>query len=612
MNPKLLQQALPMQAYLEDLHARLVGIMDGDVASYIPELTRADPNWFGIALVTVDGHVYQAGDSHQKFTIQSISKAITYGLALEDRGLEQVRAKVGVEPSGEAFNSISLEKDTGRPFNPMINAGAIATTGLINGPDWEGKFRRIMQRFEKFTGHPVSMDEEVYRSERDTGHRNRAIAHLLRNANIIEEFPEEIVDLYFRQCSILVTARDLAVMGATLANNGVNPITSVIAQQSQYVDKMLSVMSTCGMYDYSGNWVYSVGMPAKSGVGGGIMAVLPGQFGLGVFSPPLDAKGNSFRGVKVCEQLSRDFGLHLLKVVRATSASVVRVQFDGANVRSRRQRGIAERELLTQAGARIKVYELQGELMFSSTDSLIRSITVAWDDTDYLILDFHRVVDISAASIKLLSGLLQRLASAGKQALLTGTENKYFFRRAVTRAAAGGDMQKVFGFRNTDAALEWCENQLLEARGTGAAPDPAQLLLRNQYLCQDFDADQVACLQTACVLRRFEPGQEIFRCGDAANSLFFVTCGTVDLIVRTSNGRERRVLSVCAGMSFGEFALATGQSRSTGARAADTVECLELRFGAIAADLHPKMMTNLAKELARRLSAEARQLQLLG
>ena len=175
MNPLL--QALPLQAYLEELHQRLAGVADGELASYIPELSRADPNWFGIALVTVDGHVYQVGDSHQPFTIQSISKAITFGLALEDRGVETVLAKVGVEPSGEAFNSISLEKDTGRPFNPMINAGAIATTGLIKGEAQADKLARILARFERFVGHPVTMDDEVYASERDTGHRNRAIVH---------------------------------------------------------------------------------------------------------------------------------------------------------------------------------------------------------------------------------------------------------------------------------------------------------------------------------------------------------------------------------------------------------------------------------------------------
>lgn len=609
MNPML--QALPIQAYLEDLHGRLAGVRDGEVASYIPELTRADPNWFGIALVTVDGHVYQAGDSHQKFTIQSISKAITYGLALEDQGVAGVLAKVGVEPSGEAFNSISLEKDTGRPFNPMINAGAIATTGLIEGSDQDAKLARILQRFEKFVGHPVSVDEEVYRSERDTGHRNRAIAHLLRNASIVEEFPEEVVDLYFRQCSILVTARDLAVMGACLANNGVNPITSVIAQKSQYVDKMLSVMTTCGMYDYSGNWVYSVGLPAKSGVGGGIMAVLPGQFGLGIFSPPLDRKGNSFRGVKVCEELSRDFGLHLLKVVRATSASVVRVHYDGASIHSRRQRLAAEREALARGGQRIQVYELQGELMFASTDSLVRSIAENWDSTDFLILDFHRVVDISAASTHLLSDLLPSMSAAGKCLLLTGTADKYAFRRAIARGAKGCNIDMVFNFLETDRALEWCEEQLM-GRGLESAGEDAEAPLRDQYLCQDLSPAEVARLNASARRLVFQRGETIFKSGDPANSLYFVMKGNVDMVVRTNLGQERRVVTVCAGMSFGEFALATGQGRSTAARAAEVVECLELAFTDIDADLKPKLMANLARELARRLSAEAKQLQILG
>lgn len=609
MHPIL--QSLPIQTYLEQLHARLAGLKNGEVASYIPELTRADPDWFGIALVTVDGHVYQVGDTHQEFTIQSISKAITYGLALEDKGVDAVLAKVGVEPSGEAFNSISLEKDTGRPYNPMINAGAIATTGLIDGTDQEAKLERILRRFEKFVGHPVTVDDEVYRSERDTGHRNRAIAHLLRNANIIEAFPEEVVDLYFRQCSIRVTARDLAVMGACLANNGVNPITSVIAQKSQYVDKMLSLMTTCGMYDFSGNWVYSVGLPAKSGVGGGIMAVLPGQFGLGVFSPPLDQKGNSFRGVKVCEELSRDFGLHLLKVVRATSSSVVRVHYDGSAIHSRRQRLAVERDVLANRGERIQVYELQGELRFASTDSLVRSIGERWDVTDFLILDFHRVVDIDAASTHLLSDLLPNLTGAGKTLLLTGTEDKYAFRRAITRAARDCALDLALGFVETDRALEWCEEQLIGASGlaTVVAPD---VPWSDQYLCDNMTPEEIVRLDRAVTRHSFKRGDIIFRSGDVATSLYFVVKGAVDLVVRTQCGKERRVVTVGAGWSFGEFALATGQGRSTDARAVEAVECMELAFGAIDGDLHARIMANLARELARQLSMEARQLRILG
>jgi glutaminase len=314
----------PLQRYLETLHSEISDYKEGEVASYIPELLRADPEWFGIAIATVDGHVYQVGDSQQLFTIQSISKAFVYGLALEDNGLHNVADRVDVEPSGEAFNSISLRPDTGRPLNPMINAGAIATTSMVEGVDCDVKIKRIIECFTRYVGHDLDIDTEVYQSEKETGHRNRAIAHLLRSFNILEDPPDGILDAYFQQCSINVNCRDLAVMGACLANNGVNPITGVRTLKTEYVPKVLSVMGTCGMYDYSGNWVYTVGMPAKSGVGGGIVAVLPGQLGLAVFSPRLDERGNSARGIKVCERISADYGLHLYHSVRAFTKTQAR------------------------------------------------------------------------------------------------------------------------------------------------------------------------------------------------------------------------------------------------------------------------------------------------
>ncbi|HEY6131260.1 MAG TPA: glutaminase A, partial [Halioglobus sp.] len=506
-----------IQSYLEELHRQFASLFEGEIASYIPELTRADPAWFGIALVTVDGHVYQVGDSLQNFTIQSVSKAITYGLALEDNDVDAVLAKVGVEPSGEAFNSISLDKETGRPLNPMINAGAIATTGLIHGSNSDEKLERILRRFEDYVGHPVTIDNEVYESERDTGHRNRAIAHLLRNADIIEGAPEPVVDLYFRQCSINVTAQDLALMGACLANSGVNPITSVVALKSRYVEKVLSVMTTCGMYDYSGSWVYSVGMPAKSGVGGGIMAVLPGQFGLGVFSPLLDFKGNSVRGLRVCEALSRDFDLHLLKVARATSTSVVRVFYDGSSIHSRRRRHLEQRQFLKREGHRIRVYELQGELMFASTDSLIRDVGNNWGKTDFLILDFHRVVDVDAASTRLLASLAHPDMSGGKCLLFTGAGDKYQFRRALRKLLDENQNNQINRFAEADRALEWCEDQLLRDQ-TAELCDPANTLLERQDLCYQFLSADFDFIYRVGVNKRYTGGEIIFQTGDAGDS----------------------------------------------------------------------------------------------
>jgi len=604
--------ALPMQRYLEDLHARLRDLKDGELASYIPELTLADPEWFGIALATVDGSVYLVGDARQEFTVQSISKAITFGIALEDHGIQGVFAKVGVEPSGEAFNSISLEADTGRPMNPMINAGAIATTGLIKAATREERLGRILARFEKYAGHPVTVDESVYRSERDTGHRNRAISHLLRNADILTGDPEDALDVYFKQCSIKVTARDLAVMGACLANNGVSPITGVVALAPKYVDKVLSVMSTCGMYDYSGNWVFSVGMPAKSGVGGGIMAVLPGQFGLGVFSPRLDAKGNSFRGIKVCEALSQDFALHTFKVAKATSSSVLRVVYDASVVSSKRLRDAADSQALAEAGGSIRVYELQGELMFGSTDSVIRTVSNDLERATYLILDFRRVVELDTASAKLLAGLYASVAREGKCLFFTGTEDMYPFRRYLSKQAVGGvDSESLLRFADTDRALEWCEDQVIAGQGRARVASEMVPLVA-QYLCQGFSEGEIERLCRACRPRSFAAGETIFGAGDVAESFFFILSGLVDILVETEGKRERRLVTMGPGMSFGEFALVTEGARSATARAVAAATCQEIRFSEIDEGVKVKLLGNLARELSRRLSREARELRILG
>ena len=208
----------------------------------------------------------------------------------------------------------------------MINAGAIATAGLVPGATPAERQAKLLGLFSEFAGRELAIDDAVYRSERDTGHRNRAIAHLLRNFDILTGEPEEPLDLYFRQCSISVTCRDLAVMAATLASGGVNPVTQRRVLQPQNTGRLLSIMSSCGMYDYAGEWIYNVGMPAKSGVAGGILAVLPGQLGIGVFSPPLDPKGNSVRGIRVCNDLSQDFGLHLFNTPRVVTPALRQVQ----------------------------------------------------------------------------------------------------------------------------------------------------------------------------------------------------------------------------------------------------------------------------------------------
>ncbi len=299
------------------VHARHAGTRDGELAAYIPELATVDPDPFGLALVTTEGRVVTAGDADRPFTIQSISKPLVHAIALEDRGREAVLRHVGVEPSGDAFNAIVMDPATGLPYNPMVNAGAIAMAGLVAGPDPAG---RVLARISAAAGRQLDVDEAVLRSERRTGHRNRAIAHLLRNAGVLGEEVDAILDLYFLQCSIRVTARDLATIGATLANLGTNPCTGEDVFRPGDVRDVLAVMLTCGMYDYSGAWVLRVGIPAKSGVGGGVLGVVNRQLGIGTFSPRVDRRGNSVRGIAACVEIADELGLHLFDPLNAGSS----------------------------------------------------------------------------------------------------------------------------------------------------------------------------------------------------------------------------------------------------------------------------------------------------
>lgn len=309
-----------LQTLIDALHGKYQSNHAGDVATYIPELGKANPEHFGISLVSTDGHRFEAGDCEQPFTIQSISKPFAFGLAVEELGQEPVLARVSVEPSGDAFNSIELHPTSNRPFNPMINTGAITVSALLHAKHGSGTFDHLLDRFSAIAGRQLSVDTAVYESERRTGHRNRAIAHLLLNFGVVHEDIEAALDVYFRQCSILVTARDLAMMGATLANMGRNPMTGESAFSIRHVKDILSIMFTCGMYDYSGQWAYRVGVPAKSGVAGGVLAVVNRQLGIGTYSPRLDHYGNSVRGIEVCVDLASRLGLHVFDVLNMGSS----------------------------------------------------------------------------------------------------------------------------------------------------------------------------------------------------------------------------------------------------------------------------------------------------
>jgi len=306
---------------LEELYRRHLSLHDDEVEGYYesgvgyhrPEIPGAEQKSFSICLATTDGEVFVAGDHDLPFALQSISKTFVYGLALEACGRERVLARVGVEPSGDTFNSIVFDERHNRPFNPMVNAGALATTDLVgDGDAAEPALARILDVLRRYAGNgDLEVDEDVFEAEMRTADRNRATAYLMRSEGMLEGDVEATLALYLRQCSVRVTCRELALMAATLANGGVNPATAEQALGSRHVRDILSVMHTCGMYDFAGEWAYRVGIPAKSGVSGGVLAVVPGKLGLGVYSPGLDAYGNSVRSTAVCEEISERLGLHV-------------------------------------------------------------------------------------------------------------------------------------------------------------------------------------------------------------------------------------------------------------------------------------------------------------
>jgi glutaminase len=297
---------------LDELHERYRTADEGAVVSYYPPEAEADRHLFGVAGTNVRGVQWRAGDCSVPFPLHSVSKVFTYGLALEDNGADETLRRVGVEPSGDPFNSITFDEVNNRPHNPMINAGALVAADLVAGRDVDEKVDRLLDRYRAYAGNPaLAVDQRILRQQLRSNDRNLGLCYIMRSLGMITGDIDEVVETYLSACSITVTAADLSVMGATLANGGTNPLTGERAVAREYVRDIVSVMMTCGMYDAAGQWANDVGIPAKSGVTGDIVCVLPRFFGFGVYSPGLDVHGNSVRGVALCRELSNAFGLHV-------------------------------------------------------------------------------------------------------------------------------------------------------------------------------------------------------------------------------------------------------------------------------------------------------------
>ena len=363
-------------------------------------------------------------------------------------------------------------------------------------------------------------------------------------------------------------------------------------------------MSTCGMYDYAGGWIYDVGMPAKSGVSGGIMAVLPGQLGIGVFSPLLDIHGNSARGINVCRKISLDFGLHMFDSSKASN-SIIRAKYDTTTITSKKMRTVEEFKLLHTHGGQIKIYELAGDIIFSAIDFVLETVISEFADTGYIVFDLKRVTAVKKSACYLIASLIKKVKQNGKYIFFTNSG--YQFNKLLKLYIDKQTYSEVAMFADNNSALEWCENMLIN-KYVESKEGFNKVFLASQLLLHGFSQDEIQFLKTIMNKRSYEKGKTIIKEGDASDSLYFLTFGEVSVNIRSNNNNYKRVAAMSAGMSFGEMSLIDRKNRSATVIAESDVECYELMFASydnVIETKHPKikekLLTNIAVDLSNKL-----------
>jgi glutaminase len=554
-----------VQEVIASVHAACIEDRSGDILRGIRALEDVDPDSFGICLATADGHVYEVGDTRLPFCIQSISKPFTYGIALTDNGTDLVDAKIDVEPSGELFNEISLDPVTHRPRNPMINGGALVAASLVAGATPEEQVERISRTYAVYAGRELALDEDIFTSQVESGHRNRAIGHMLREFGILEGDPDIAHETYLRACSTMVTCRDLSMMGATLANGGVNPLTGERILAGEYTERVLSVMSTCGMYDAAGAWFAQVGLAAKSGVGGGIVAVLPGQLSIAAFSPRLDHHGNSVRAFEACRMLSRDLELHELHVARA-ARSAIRASYDVLESPSAVWRPDADRRLLDEFGRKARIYESHGDLLFAGVESVVREISEACHGLDLVVLDVRRVGEVAEVSRRLLHDLHRFVREQGCAVALIDPDG------LLARTAVSDDLPT---FATVAAAVIWCEDWLIEHHG-GRHPAEQEYRFRDHPLFAQTSPWVVDELERRMQPRSYADGELIGAERDTDTGILLIMGGRVRCSLTTTDGITRHLATLTPGTCFGEAYLVSQAPNPLALHADGPVELFEL------------------------------------
>lgn len=624
----------PLHRYLSEMLENLRPMTSGTVNPVTEVATSPDINKVGLTITTVNGHQYSSGDTDHKFAIQSIAKVFAYGLALDDLGPTEVGKKVDVEPSGDPFNEISLQQNTGRPANPMINAGAIATVGLIKGKGGTDRITRISRHMKLAAeGSPGDLDinRTVYHAENIGGHRNRALAWLLRSFEIIDSDPEPVVQDYFLECSTDITTENLSMMAATLANKGVNPVTGREVFSEETTRQVLAVMMTCGMYDAAGNWMIDIGLPAKSGVDGGIMVVVPGQLGIGVYSAPLDNHGNSVRGAAAIRRVTRDLGLHYADAA-PLGGSTLRAHYSLADASLGVVRSTELSRITSQFGDRCQILEVSGDLGFAETETMARTIVEMEEDVSMVIIDFQGVDDYGRAAILMLASLTSSWRDNGKDIIFidwgeslveslleyTSVRDDLYLPdpREKAKAASAGQIDlpwdaesieaEITGefrlFDNRSAALEWAElrlaqryaREILQTDDSPREPETAPVF---EFL-DDRDVNELSGYME---LRSYTADTVIRRVGQPFGGLYFVRSGRVELAAEGQGDARYRHVYLSPGTTFGEFALSYTGRQLTTIRAVDDVEVLVLSAQKIASieKTNPQLAIRLWTAIAR-------------
>ncbi|GAA4836780.1 glutaminase A [Garicola koreensis] len=563
----------PIQRHLDDLLQEVSRITDGSPYAVHPPGREPDPDAFGICLATVDGHIYTAGAAAEtQFSLHSISKPLSYALALADYGLDAVDEKVDLEPSGDPFNEISLAPDSGRPANAMINAGALAVVGMLKGSGGKSASRRIVDFYSRLAGRSLSVDQSVYGVEIRSSDRNHALAYLLSSFGIIDEDPTRALENYLWQCSVQVTCRDLAVMAATLATGGTNPITGEDVVDIENVERVLSVMMTSGMYDDAGFWASHVGMPAKSGVGGGTLAVLPGQAGLAVYSPPLDRHGSSVRGVETCRRLSRDMEMHFVRAARS-GGSAVRAGVSITELPSRIRRTEEEAAVLEQFDHTCRIIAVTGDLHFAATESLVRAVSELDEQVSIVVLDMRQVFEVSDLALRMLQDLRRRLLGHGRRMVVI--EGGGLLEGTSLDGSSSESEDAVPIFSGRGSAVEYCEDLLLAEHGDNVS-ERTRVPVAESPAIAPLDETQRSRLVSRMEARDHADGDIIRRVGQRFGGIHFIVSGRVNTIGTDPSGSRARLNTLSAGMTFGELSLGSEDRQEVTEKADGPVELMVL------------------------------------